>query len=290
MACLCFSQVAKQLRDRGIQFLVVHGCAPGPVLAAARHASCIICDCGYTRILRLWRKKLADESPVAVIEVEGEVVVPAKLLSDKMDSFAAHFRPRLARLLSAYLEDVQTQDVKVASLSLDPFEVLGSKDTIFHDLNAGVEHVLAALDINRSVPRVGRGGGAGDVPLRGGATEAMRHLSLFFAAPSSSTSRPCSTPGREGGSTVSICPSTYAPATPSLPATLTSSSSPAAAGNHAGDRALDGYAAKRIFFQRRTDTHRHTHTCTHLHTYTQTHTHTNTHALTHICMHRRIST
>ena len=168
-------------RQRCIKFAVLHGSAPTPILAAARQSSCVITDCGYTRTLRHWRKRLADELSVAVFEVEGEVLVPAHLLSDRHDTVAATFRPRLARMVKDYLFDVEMQPVCMPSLDLDLSDVIGSKDTIIYDLDSGVEKILAALDIDRCVPRVCAGGGGNNEALRGGASEAQRHLFRFLS-------------------------------------------------------------------------------------------------------------
>jgi deoxyribodipyrimidine photolyase len=197
------AEVARNLHERGIKFVCVHGAPPHPIISAAIHASCIIVDCGYTRVLRLWRKVLAEQASVAVIEVEGEVVVPAKLLADKHDSFAATFRPRISARINEFLHDVEQQQLQTPSNNLDPFEVI-SKDAVIYDLlQDGVEHALASLDINRSVPRVSAGGGGGGEALRGGTSEALRHLDVFFSncasSPCCSAATPAATPTRGGG-------------------------------------------------------------------------------------------
>ena len=102
-------EVNVALRERGIKFAVVRGVAPDPVLAAARKASCVVTDCAYMRLLRGWRMALANEAQVAVFEVEGEVIVPSKLLMDKRDDFAASFRPRLMSHIKDFLVDVSPQ-------------------------------------------------------------------------------------------------------------------------------------------------------------------------------------
>ena len=102
-------EVNVALRERSIKFAVVRGVAPDPVLAAARKASCVVTDCAYMRLLRGWRMALANEAQVAVFEVEGEVIVPSKLLMDKRDDFAASFRPRLMSHIKDFLVDVSPQ-------------------------------------------------------------------------------------------------------------------------------------------------------------------------------------
>ena len=111
-----------------------------------------------------WNSPEMDDRrrPVAVFDVEGDVVVPTKLLLDRHDSVAATFRPRLTRYVSEYLVDVEEQNLLAPSLHIDPFDVLGCRDFVLLDIEAGAEPVLKRLDIDRSVPRVGAGGGGAD--------------------------------------------------------------------------------------------------------------------------------
>ena len=183
-------EVAANLRARGIRFAVVHGQAPVPIIAASRLSGCVVTDCGYTRLLRQWRRRLGQEVMVAVFEVEGEVVVPSKLLTDRHETVAATFRRRLTPLIKQYLVDVAQAPLRVSSLELDPLLVLGSNDTVLLDLDGGVEPVLGALNIDRSVPRVCAGGDAADEPLRGGASEAKRHLERFFSSAADGAAEP----------------------------------------------------------------------------------------------------
>ena len=187
-------EVAANLRTRGIRFAVVHGQAPGPIVAASRLAGCVVTDCGYTRLLRQWRRRLAEEAQVAVFEVEGEVVVPSKLLTDRHETVAATFRRRLTPLIKQYLVDVAQAPLRVSSLELDPLLVLGSNNTVLLDLDGGVEPVLGALNIDRSVPRVCAGGDAADEPLRGGARRNGISSASFPRPPAPQSPRSRTTP------------------------------------------------------------------------------------------------
>ena len=71
---------------------------------------------------------------MAVFDVEGDVVVPTKLLLDRHDSVAATFRPRLTRYVSEYLVDVEEQNLLAPSLHIDPFEVLGCRQPQANEL------------------------------------------------------------------------------------------------------------------------------------------------------------
>jgi len=68
---------------------------PEAILSLSKNAIEIITDCGYLRVLRIWREALARKVSIPITEVETDVVVPvfAHLSSrPKLDVSAASFR------------------------------------------------------------------------------------------------------------------------------------------------------------------------------------------------------
>ena len=68
---------------------------PEAILSISKNAIEIITDCGYLRVLRIWRETLARKVSIPITEVETDVVVPvcAHLSSrPKLDVSAASFR------------------------------------------------------------------------------------------------------------------------------------------------------------------------------------------------------
>ena len=79
------AETAESLHERGIKF-VTQIDEPGQVsLTFARQASVVVCDCGYLRHQRQWRRQVAAEADKQVIQIEGDTVVPVETVSDKRE-------------------------------------------------------------------------------------------------------------------------------------------------------------------------------------------------------------
>ena len=82
--------VAVALAERRIKFVVRRG-APNRVAAAlAEEAALVVCDRGYLRHQKAWRAELARRALCAVVEVEGDVVVPLEVASGQSRNLGAH--------------------------------------------------------------------------------------------------------------------------------------------------------------------------------------------------------
>ncbi len=94
--------VRDALRERGIGFACRLGAPHSVALEAAQGAAVVVCDRGYLRHQRAWRQAVARSAPCGVVEVEGEVVVPVALASDKAEYAARTLRPRLWRQVERF--------------------------------------------------------------------------------------------------------------------------------------------------------------------------------------------
>ena len=156
--------VERELTERGIRFVVQRGQPPDVALRLGREASVIVCDRGYLRLQKAWRREVAETADRTVVEVEGDVVVPLESVSDKAEHAARTLRPRLHRVLDEFLGGLSATSpaVAAADLALDGDAV---------DLS-DVPGVLEGLDLDRTVPPVRR--------LEGGTQEARRRLTRFL--------------------------------------------------------------------------------------------------------------
>lgn len=157
-------ETAGALEARGIRFVLRRGAPAGVALELARGASLVVCDKGYTRGQRAWRREVAEGAGRQVIQVEGEVVVPVALASDKHEVGARTLRPRILRLRERFLEPLPERRPARSSLDLP---VPGDLDP------ADVEGCLGALRLDRSARPVGR--------FQGGTAEARARLERFLA-------------------------------------------------------------------------------------------------------------
>ncbi len=151
------------LRRMGIQMVVRPGRPVEVALALARRAALVVCDIGYTRHQRQWRRSVAAGANCRVLAVEGDVVVPVAVASAKAEYAARTLRPRIKKHLNDYLTLSRAVKPRRTSLHLD-------MDGI--DLD-DIDRVLAGLTIDRKVPPVS--------PLfKGGCREAKKRLRAFI--------------------------------------------------------------------------------------------------------------
>jgi deoxyribodipyrimidine photo-lyase len=155
--------VAATLAERRIKFVVRRG-APNEVAAAlAGDAALVVCDRGYLRHQKAWRADAAGRVPCALVQVEGDVVVPLDVASGKAEAAARTLRPKLHKAWDEYLHPLEGADVRQSSLDLRIESAIDLSD---------IDGVLGSLDADRSVVPVGR--------FHGGTGAARRRLREFL--------------------------------------------------------------------------------------------------------------
>jgi deoxyribodipyrimidine photo-lyase len=97
------AEVERTLQDRGIAFVIRRGAPDEVAIGLARNAAHVVCDRGYLRHQKAWREHVAKQAPCLVTQVEGDVVVPVEVASDKHETAARTLRPKLHRAWDDYL-------------------------------------------------------------------------------------------------------------------------------------------------------------------------------------------
>ncbi len=156
------AETARALADRGILLVLRLGEPPEVAAGLADRAALVVCDRGYLRHQRAWRRSLAERLERRLVQVEGDAVVPVETASGKAESQARTIRPKLMKRYEDYLRELPEATPRHSSLGLG---IRGDADP------ADVDGLLARLDIDRSVGRVRR--------LIGGRGEARRRLDRF---------------------------------------------------------------------------------------------------------------
>ena len=154
-------EVRRGLAGRGILFVVQQGEPSEVALRLGRRASCIVCDRGYLRHQVLWREQVAREAHCLVEQVECDAIVPVDAVSEKRESSARAFRPKVMRLHRLFLDGIRPVPPAVASDSM-AMESLNLDDD---------EAVFGPLSINTSVRPVSM--------FAGGTTAAKARLARF---------------------------------------------------------------------------------------------------------------
>jgi deoxyribodipyrimidine photo-lyase len=150
------------LAARGIKMVLRRGQPPTVALELGKRAAMIVCDRGYLRHQKAWRKQVAESAQCAVAQVESDVVVPVEVVSGKAEYAARTIRPKIHRHIATYLAGLRQTSVKHPSLDLKVKEI----DT------DNIEKLLQNLDIDRSVPAV-------SVLFKGGTSQAVKRFDGF---------------------------------------------------------------------------------------------------------------
>ncbi|MGD8882028.1 MAG: deoxyribodipyrimidine photo-lyase [Desulfobacterales bacterium] len=111
-------EVRVALGKRGIKMVVQKGNPADVALFTGKKASLIVCDRGYLRHQRQWRKKVAQKAGCRVVQIESDVVVPLEVVSGKAEYAARTIRPKIHKHLSDYLVEFKSTKIKKSSLQL----------------------------------------------------------------------------------------------------------------------------------------------------------------------------
>ncbi|MEZ0323591.1 MAG: deoxyribodipyrimidine photo-lyase [Hydrogenothermaceae bacterium] len=125
-----------KFRDLGIKFIINRGKYTEGCKRFLEEASVVITDTNYLKTQRMWRQYIAEISDVTVFEVESDVIVPVRLVSNKQEPYAMTIRPKIYNLMDKFLENIDIDPPKVKSDNFD-FESwnLDSVDDYINQLN-----------------------------------------------------------------------------------------------------------------------------------------------------------
>jgi deoxyribodipyrimidine photo-lyase len=138
------SETARMLARHRIGFVLRRGDPAEVALKLAKDACAVVCDRGYLRIQRTWRKEVAERAKVEVVQVESDAVVPADDASRKAEYAARTIRPKITRLLPKYLVPLRRTEIEKNSTGLD----------VEGESMEDIDDLLGRLDLDRTVPPV----------------------------------------------------------------------------------------------------------------------------------------
>lgn len=113
-------QVASGLQDRKCKFVLRYGHPAAVALELGQSAKCIICDRGYLRHQRAWRKQVAGEANCKVVQVECDAVVPVETASAKQEYAARTIRKKLMGQYEDFLQKPGRAELRKDSRFLKP--------------------------------------------------------------------------------------------------------------------------------------------------------------------------
>lgn len=157
------SGTGRDLARRGLLFVPRLVSPERGAVELAKRAALAVTDRGYLRIQREWRAAAAGTMTCPLVQVESDVVVPVETASPKEEYSAGTLRPKITRLLYAYLAPLRKRRVMVPSIGMD----------IRCENIEDIEAVIRRLHADRSVGQVGS--------IRGGTDAARALLGNFIA-------------------------------------------------------------------------------------------------------------
>lgn len=157
------AETQASLKEHGIPLSIRRGSPHDVALEAARKACCLVCDRGYLRHQRAWRRLVAEKAPCPVFEVETDVVVPVNTVSDKTEYAARTIRTKIHKHLDRFLRAVLTTELQTDSSGISSGGI---------DLS-DIDGVLAKMKLDTEVSPVTEF-------FRGGKTEAKRRFDAFL--------------------------------------------------------------------------------------------------------------
>jgi deoxyribodipyrimidine photo-lyase len=157
------AETAGRLADRGVTMVMRRGHPRDVALELSRDAVEVVCDRGYLRHLVEWRDDVAADAGRRVTQVEGDVVVPVDLATDKAEHSARTLRPRVNRHRDRFLKRLSEIEVRRSATRLD---LRGDLDP------RAVDENLAAISCIRDVKRSSR--------FAGGTEAARARLTSFI--------------------------------------------------------------------------------------------------------------
>ena len=141
------AETAGALANRNIKLIVRRGAPPDVATGLGAAAALVVCDRGYLRHQRAWRRQVARSCDRSVVEVEGDAVVPVEVASDKQEYAARTIRGKINRQRDDFVRALGRSRPGKSSL---PLRVKGDVD--INDISG----VLDTLDIDRGVSPVTR--------------------------------------------------------------------------------------------------------------------------------------
>lgn len=135
-------ETCNKLRKKGYLFELVIGDITKALEEYIRNAKEVVCDVGYLRFQREWRKgikEFCDKHEKKCHLIETDLIIPVEEASDKQEYMAWTLRKKISKKIDKYLEHSPVEDLKNRATSKENC----------NDIN--IEKVLDSLSIDKSV-------------------------------------------------------------------------------------------------------------------------------------------
>ncbi len=156
-------EVQEDLASRDIKFILRYGHPTEVVKTLAQKAALVVCDRGYLKHQRKWRKDLAKDLEVKLVQIETDVIVPVEVASEKEEYAARTIRKKIMTQLDTFKDLPKEPRVSKQSLTLS----LTGEDI------SDIPKVLKKLNVNKNPAAVSG-------YLKGGTNEAKKRFKRWL--------------------------------------------------------------------------------------------------------------
>jgi len=134
------AEVGEMLQERNLKFILRIGNPVDVAEDLSKEASLTVCDMGYLRHMRKWRKELASRLSIPLIQVEDNAVVPVETASDKEEYAARTIRKKIHEHLPDFTESIHSLKPAKSTLQLSlEGEDVAKTDQLLKKLNSNDE-------------------------------------------------------------------------------------------------------------------------------------------------------
>jgi deoxyribodipyrimidine photo-lyase len=156
------NEVQSSLEEKGIKIVIMRISPELGAVELAKSSSLLVVDQGYTKIEKKWTNYVTENIKCPFIQVESNVIVPVKVASPKEEYSAATFRPKIRKVIDAFLVPLNHNVLKKDSfqLSFPSFDI------------RNVKRAVSQLEIAKDVKKAKY--------FVGGNSEAKKHLENFI--------------------------------------------------------------------------------------------------------------
>ena len=111
-------EVQSALEEKGIKIVIRRISPELGAVELAKSASLVVVDQGYTKIEKKWTNYVKENLKCPLIQVESNVIVPVMVASPKEEYSAATFRPKIRKVIDAFLVPLEHNVLEKDSLRL----------------------------------------------------------------------------------------------------------------------------------------------------------------------------
>ena len=155
------SEVKDELLKKNIKISFLIGETVDKVMEVCEKASFVATEKGYLKNEKNWRQTLSSKINIPMIEVDTNVIVPVKEVSDKEEYAAYTIRPKINKMLEQYALDFKVDSPNNSSLNIE----------LIDEVDFDINNILSMLSLETNEY---------ELYYKGGVSEARAHLKAFL--------------------------------------------------------------------------------------------------------------